>query len=166
MGQSVIVGLVAILSALIGGVMPQRIQRRSEERKLRREKLESLFIEIDDWFNNAFNLFCIQFDLVFEGAIDWNGYLDIINNQTYQGKFQKAKMTIYLYFNELENEYNKLVQSVQDINALINGEIKQSYAQGANINSFRPRHQEKIKLSLELMDAIRNHIRTLARSLS
>lgn len=79
---------------------------------------------------------------------------------------QKAKMTIYLYFNELENEYNKLVQSVQDINELINGEIKQSYTQGADINSFRKRHQEKIDLSLKLMDAIGNHVRTLARSLS
>ncbi len=166
MGQSIIVGLVAILSAFIGGVMPQWIQRRSDERKLRREKLESLYIEIEDWFNNAFNLLYIQFDLVYKGVIDWNGYLDLINNQTYQGKYQKAKMTIYLYFNELEDEYNKLVQSVQDINELINGEIKQSYTQGANIDSFRPLHQEKIDLSLKLMDALGKHVRTLAKSLS
>lgn len=72
----------------------------------------------------------------------------------------------YLYFNELEDEYNKLVQSVQDINELINGEIKQSYTQGANINSFRPLHQEKIDLSLKLMDALGKHVRTLAKSLS
>jgi len=164
--QSIVVGLIAIISALVGGVLPQWIQNFENEKKLKREKLETLYIDIENWFNNAFNIFYLQFDLIFKGVIDWDGYSDICIKQKPLGTHKKSEMTICLYFNELDEEYKQLLKSVTDINKFINGEIRQAYIRGEDVNSFKALHQEKVDFSINNMKSLQDHIRNLAGSLS
>jgi hypothetical protein len=163
--QSIVVGLVAIVSALVGGILPQWIQSLANEKKLKREKLESLYIDIEDWFNNAFNLLYLQFNLVYEGAIGWDEYIEILTKQESKGTFKKSEMTIYLYFNEMEDEYKQLRESIRDVSLLIEGEIKQSYIRGEDIRTFKGLHQKKIDSAIKNMDEVKNHLRKLAKSL-
>lgn len=164
--QSIVVGLVAIISALVGGILPQWIQRSENEKKLKRDKLETLYVDIENWFNNAFNIFFIQFNLVFKGAIGWDGYLDICNEQKPLGTHKKSEMTIYIYFNDLEKDYKQLVDSVQDITSFIHVEIQQAYIRGENIESFKSLYLEKVDVTLNSFNGIKNHIRDLAKSLN
>jgi hypothetical protein len=46
LGQSIVVGIVALLSALLGGFIPHFLQKRSALVSLKREKLEELYPKI------------------------------------------------------------------------------------------------------------------------
>ncbi len=74
--QSIVVGAVAILSAFIGGILPNKIQSKTKEKKIKCKKLEELYINIENWYNTVFNYMCAELSLVFDGHIDWNEYLD------------------------------------------------------------------------------------------
>lgn len=164
--QSIIVGVTAVSSAVIGGIIPNWIQNRNKINEIKREKLEELYIEIENWYNSAFSTFSLYFSLVFRGEIDWNGYLDLVIEEDKKGDHKKSTIILYLYFEELEKDFNRVKEAVIDVNSFIDRDIKQVYLSGEDIKPLRGKHYEKVVYANQSLDILKRHMQKIAKKLS
>lgn len=165
LSQSIIVGAVAILSAFIGGIIPNWIQNKNRINEIKREKLEELFIETENWYNSAYSVFYLQFSLVFNGHIDWNTYLDMIVEEDKKGDHKKSTIILYLYFKELEQDFNRVREAVIDVNTFINTDIKKLYLVGQDINSLREKYNKKVAYANKSAEILKEHMQKVAKRL-
>ena len=117
----------AAISAVFGVIIPNYLRSKSEYRTLRRNKLESLYDDINNWFTTTFCLVVLNFYFVFDKKINWDGYLDLIINSEKEKVFFKSEIIINLYFKELETDFINLTKANQGITKFINNEIKEPF---------------------------------------
>jgi hypothetical protein len=155
-----------ILGAVIGGVIPHFLREKSAYKTFRRNKLEELYDDINNWINYSF-MIPINFYLVFSKTIDWNGYLDkIIETEPGKSvKIFKSEIIINLYFKELVPDFNKLTKAYQNINGFINHEIKNAYLAGDEILIFKSEFDAKVKGITDLVEKLKEHIKTIAQKI-
>lgn len=163
--QSIIVGSVAIISALIGGIVPHSIHKKMESTTSKRLKLEELYINIENWYNMAFSILCIDFLLVLNGHIDWNAYLDRINSKKVQCEHVKTEIILYLYFKNLERYFIDLQESVVEINRYIDEEMKTAYLAKKNFDILRGEYMKKIDKANQSFDKLKKMMQDIAKNL-
>jgi len=154
-----------ILGAIIGGIIPHIIHERSTYKLFCKNKLEELYDDINNWINFSFMIPIINFYLVFNKEIDWNGYLDkIIESKADKHvRVFKSEIIINLYFKKLIPDFNVLTGAFQDANKFINNEIKNVYLTGNEILVFKPEFDAKVKNITDLAEKLREHIRIIAQ---
>lgn len=164
--QSLIVGGVAIISAVIGGVLPNIIHKKIKVKEIKRAKIESLYLDVENWFNHAFAIYALNFKLVLDGHINWNQYLDmIIKGDKSEGDFKRAKIIMYLYFNELEKDFTQLHKSIMELNDFIEGEVKLAYRKNAELSIFKSKHSDLVHQANNSLDILQKKMHKLAANL-
>jgi hypothetical protein len=156
-----------ILGAVIGGVIPHFLHEKFAYKSFRKNKLEELYDDINNWINYSFMIPIINFYLVFSKIIDWNGYLDkIIEAEPSKSvKVFKSEIILNLYFKELVPDFNKLTKAYQNINGFINNEIKNAYLAGDEILIFKSEFDAKVKDITGLEEKLKEHIKTIAQKI-
>ena len=164
---AVIAVVGVIVGSFIGGIIPHFLQKKSAYQALRRAKLEELYGNITLWINHCFSINIMSFTLVFKKQIDWNKYLDNINESSIADKnvFFKSEIIISLYFKELEADFIKLSKSFQDVTRLINIEIKKVYLADGDINIYKTNYDVLVKEIIILSDNLKNKIKRLAEKI-
>jgi uncharacterized protein Yka (UPF0111/DUF47 family) len=165
--QSLIVGGVAIVSAFIGGILPNRLQRKRDIATQKRQKLEELYTNIERWYITVFNMFCTEFRLVINKNIDWNGYLDRICAMEKEGDHVKSEIILFLYFPELEKEFVTLKNTVQEVNRFIDNDMKELYLSGISLLTKEKEYTKKVleanKAFSELKSKMNNSAKEIKR---
>lgn len=165
--NSIIVGTVGLLGAIIGGFFPNFIERKTREKIIKQSKLEEIYSEIEDWYNSAYKVMFIEFTLLIDGHINWNQYLDrIINNKYPQGGLKKIYIIIYLYFSELEKDFKTLHNTILDLDKYIHQDMKEFYLHGRDLNLLRSVHLKKTNIANASMEKLKEHMHILAKKIS
>jgi hypothetical protein len=153
------------ISAVFGVIIPNYLRSKSEYRLFRRNKLELLYDDINNWFNTSFNVFVLNFYLVLDNKTDWNSYLDYINKSNLEKEkvFFKSEIIINLYFKELEIDFINLTKANQAIIKFINTEIKKNYEMSDDIHIFKPDFHTKVMEIIALAEKLKVHIKDIAR---
>ena len=75
---------------------------------------------------------------VFDKGYDWNKYYDQITSHIEnKGEHIRSEIIISLYFPSMQEPYNMLKKSVQELNSFIERKVKHEYTLGHDINQFR-----------------------------
>jgi len=154
-----------ILGAVFGGIIPHYLHEKSIYKAFRKNKLEELYYDINNWINFSFSIPIINFYLVFNKEIDWNEYLDkIIESESVKHtKIFKSEIILNLYFKELIPDFNKLLEAFQNINNFIHNEIKTTYLAGCEILILKPEFDAKVKDITGLVERLKGKIRSVAQ---
>ena len=129
--------VIGAVLGLVGGVLPTILSNRREEKCLKREKLEELYKAITNWYNNASSM-VIYLIPVFDKGYDWNKYYDQITSHIEnKGEHIRSEIIISLYFPSMQEPYNMLKKSVQELNSFIERKVKHEYTLGHDINQYR-----------------------------
>ena len=155
----------AAISALFGVIIPNYLRSKSEYRALRKNKLEILYDDINNWFTTTFCMVALNFYLVFDKKIDWNGYLDLIINSEKEKVFFKSEIIINLYFKELETDFTNLTKANQGITKFINNEIKKAYLSGNDILVFKSDFHAWVLETTALAEKLKDHIKEIAQKI-
>jgi len=166
--SSLLPAIFAITGTVLGaviGIIPHYFREKSADKAFRKNKLEELYYDINNWINFSFSIPIINFYLVFKKVIDWNGYLDklIESEPGKHTKFFKSEIILNLYFKELIPDFNKLTESFQNVNRFINNEIKTVYLAGGEILVFKPEFDAKVKDITGLAENLKEKIKTIAQ---
>jgi gas vesicle protein len=153
----------AVIGAIFGVIIPNYLRTKSEYKSFRRGKLELLYDDINNWFINSYSNIVLNFYFVFDKKIDWNGYLDMINNSNKEKVFFKSEIIISLYFKELESDFINLTKANQTITKYINNDIKKAYLAGNDILIFKSDFHEKSIETAALAEKLKNHIKDIAK---
>jgi len=153
-----------VLGAVIG-IIPHYFREKSADKAFRKNKLEELYYDINNWINFSFFIPIINFYLVFKKEIDWNGYLKIISESepSKHTKFFKSEIILNLYFKELIPDFNKLTEAFQNTNRFINNEIKTVYLAGGEILVLKPEFDAKVKDITGLAENLKEKIKIVAQ---
>jgi len=112
-----------------------RHSEKLNDNKQRKERLEELYILIGHW-NNLFFSHYINLTLVMRGQIDYNQYLDMINDPEKKGvDFNRIEMIIDIYGGEFSQAFDKVIKVREKINA-INASHKRAYLNGSSGEDF------------------------------
>lgn len=162
----IITGALPLIGVIIGIFLPHRLNIKSTYKTFRQGKLEELYDDITKWINNIIGMI-INFNLVFKKAIDWNKYLDNIteNGSNKEINFFKSEIIICLYYKELEEDFNKLTLSIQDLTKFINNDIKTVYLAGHDINILGSEYDKKVKNICALAEILKEKIKDTARNI-
>ncbi|MCR4899371.1 MAG: hypothetical protein K5907_00960 [Treponema sp.] len=133
----IITFIIGAVIGLVGGVLPTILSNRREEKCLKREKLEELYKAVTNWYNNANSMFIFLMP-VFENRYDWNAYYDqFTSNMGNKGEHIRSEIIISLYFPSMQEPYDVLKKSVQDLNSFIERDIKCEYMLSHDITQYR-----------------------------
>ena len=133
----IITFIIGTVVGLVGGVLPIILSNRREEKCLKREKLEELYKAVSNWYNNASSMF-IFLKPVFENRYDWNAYYgQFTSNMENKGEHIRSEIIISLYFPSMQEPYNMLKKSVQDLNSFIEKDLKHEYMLSHDIAQYR-----------------------------
>ena len=154
-----------MVGAIFGGIIPHFLRVKTEYKSFRKNKLESLYDDLNNWFNTSYCLFVLNFYLVFDKKIDWNGYLDFINKSNIEKEkvFFKSEIIINLYFRELETDFKNLTKANQVIIKYINNDIKKTYLAGGDILAFKQDFHAKAMETTALAEKLKDHIKCIAQ---
>ena len=129
--------IIGAVVGLVGGALPTILSNRREEKCLKREKLEELYKDITKWYNNACAM-VIYLTPVFDKGYDWNAYYDqITTHMENKGEHIRSEIIISLYFPSMQESYDMLKKSVQELNSFIERKVKHEYMLGHDINQYR-----------------------------
>ncbi len=86
---------------------------------LKREKLEELYILVDNWLGGVFSHY-IKLTLVMRGEIDYNQYLDqvIVDGKEKPVDFSQLGMIVDIYGDDLESSYEKIMDARSELNEI------------------------------------------------
>jgi len=156
-----------ILGAVFGGIIPHYLREKSANKSFLKNKLELLYSDINLWLNKGFCAFIVNFNLVFDKVIDWNKYLDIINdsNISKDVDFFKIEIIVHLYFKELKTDFSNLTLAFQDLNRYINNEIKKIYLSGNDISLLKDNYNAKVKNVTLLAEKLKDSIKNIAKKI-
>jgi hypothetical protein len=178
--DTVYIGIGAILGALISvsGVwltnrssIKQLIIQHNNEKtvkadELKREKLEELYILIDNWLNAMFSQY-LMLSSVMKGDIDYNQYLDSVIEKGNQQNvdFCRFEMIVNIYSNDLEPYYQQLMTARDDINKIISSH-KAAYKSGdfngeKYITPFNAAMNKLEKLGSSFKKEIAKHVKSV-----
>lgn len=133
----IITFIIGAVIGLVGGVLPTILSNRREEKCLKREKLEELYKDITKWYNNASSIVIFLIP-VFDKRYDWNTYYDQFTSHIEnKGEHIRSEIIISLYFPSMQESYDVLKKSVQELNSFIERKVKHEYTLGHDINQYR-----------------------------
>lgn len=156
----VIGGLLAIFASYISNML--QVKKESLEKK--KNILETLYIDMRKWYNNAFSVYQ-DFSLVIDGECDWSQYLDKIISMKKNDGAIISKIRINLYFPELTDVYEKIVKAVQGIYKYIEDDIKRAYSSGRDLSKYKTPFFEKINNANKAYEEFENKVIILSRKL-
>lgn len=129
--------VIGAILGLLGGILPTILSNRREEKCLKRNKLEELYKGITNWYNNASSVMIFLIP-VFDKRYDWDTYYDQFTSSIEnKGEHIRSEIIISLYFPFIQESYDILKQSVQELDSFIEGELKHEYLQGHDISQYR-----------------------------
>lgn len=133
----IITFVIGAVLGLVGGVLPTILSNRREEKCLKREKLEELYKDVTKWYNNASSV-VIYLIPVFEKGYDWNTYYDQFTSHIENKEEHiRSEIIISLYFPFMQESYDMLKKSVQELTSFIEKDLKREYVQGHDISQYR-----------------------------
>ena len=128
---------IGAVVGLVGGALPTILSNRREEKCLKREKLEELYKDITKWYNNASSIVIFLIP-VFDKRYDWNTYYNQFTSSIEnKGEHIRSEIIISLYFPSMQESYDMLKKSVQELNSFIERKVKHEYMSGHDINQYR-----------------------------
>jgi hypothetical protein len=157
----------ACIGAVLGVIIPNHLRSKSDDRLFRKNKLELLYDDINNWFNATFSVIVLNFYLVIDKKMDWNGYINLIKNTDFEKEkvFFKSEIIISLYFKELETDFINLTQANQGINKYISNDIRNAYFAGDDILIFKTNFHAKVTETIALAERLKNHIKEIAQKI-
>ncbi|MCQ2966737.1 MAG: hypothetical protein MJ250_08415 [Alphaproteobacteria bacterium] len=133
----IITFVIGAVLGLVGGVLPTILSNRREEKCLKREKLEELYKDITKWYNNASSIVIFLIP-VFDKRYDWNTYYDQFTSSIEnKGEHIRSEIIISLYFPSMQESYDMLKKSVQELTSFVEKDLKHEYTQGHDISRYR-----------------------------
>jgi hypothetical protein len=142
----IITFIIGAVIGLVGGVLPTILSNRREEKCLKREKLEELYKNVTDWYNNASSrvIFLIP---VFEKRYDWNTYYEQLTSQIEnKGAHIRSEIIISLYFPSVQRLFETLTKNVQELGSFIETDLKHEYLLCHDISQYRGACAEKFNI--------------------
>ena len=103
--------LTIAASGVVSGVVTFRLNSRRDARRMRREKLEQLFLA-HSVFARQLGVGWFPYLMVMQGTIAYNDALDMVVKSSVDDDrpYEKMEMLVAIYFPELEKELTKLLQ--------------------------------------------------------
>ena len=78
-------------------------------------------------------------------------------------QFFKSEIIVNLYFKELINDLNNLIESIHNISRFINNDIKKTYLSGTDILIHKTVFDDKVNKITTLAEALKNKIKVLSQ---
>jgi len=111
-------------------------EERLSSQKIKKERLEELYILVCHWGNLFFSQY-MNLNLVMDGHIDYNEYLDRTSTKDLGGfDFSRIEMIIDIYGAQLGPAYEKVMEAREAINE-VNAAHKSAYKQGRAGDVFK-----------------------------
>ena len=104
---------VTIIVAFIAGYLPSYLNKKNDSLKSKTEKLEAFYVDVSEWFNSVF-LGLTAFNMVLNGKMTSSQYDEWFINNKIKNNQLRSEISLYLYFPNIEKEYNVMIKSVQD----------------------------------------------------
>ena len=102
--------LTIAASGVVSGVVTFKLNSRRDARRMRREKLEQLFLA-HSAFARQLGAGWLPYISVMQGAISYNDALDMVRKPPGDDRpYDKMEMLVAIYFPELGKELKKLLQ--------------------------------------------------------
>jgi hypothetical protein len=161
--------IFTIIGVIIGGlfsnIIPHFLQIRAEYKKFRKSKLEDLYNDLCNWLNTSSFLLIFNFKMVLKKEIDWNKYLDLINESDASEKIQfyKSEMIVNLYYKEFITDLNNLILLLRSLYHFINHDIKKTYLSGIDIRIHQAAYDEKVSVITTSIEQFKDKIKKLAQ---
>ena len=165
----------ALVGALIGGtcsifasLIPQKMQEKTANKKFLKAKLEELYYELNNWYNNMYIYLIRPIPSVFKKETEWGFYIgrDDIQKMEYQNSHFKSQILINLYFNEILHTFNKLTIEVESVDYFIHNDIWKAQNEGKDISNLQEEFNKKVISSNFLFTEVKLAILELAKKLS
>jgi len=161
----IIGGSIALVSSLVGAVVPHFLQSRTKKKNVLREKLESLYDWVVDWNNGCFTSLVLYFGLVIKDEISWDEYNDMIIEGDKKTEIKKADAVSAMYFPDIYLELEKSKMISQKLSRYINGPLKKAYLNGVDFHPYLQEYDGIVKSLNEQFTRIEDLMINKAKSL-
>lgn len=136
---------------------------RSEKARSRRERLEELYVLIGHWSNLLSSDF-LYLSLVMKNEIDYNSYLDEINNRGVKHDLARLGMIVDIYGFDLKTEFAALLSMADEWRAVTQA-FKKAYQSGEDGRRFlKPSMEVQLKIESSVAE-FRSKVASVVRSL-
>jgi hypothetical protein len=158
--------LTALVSGIVAAIVTYRLNANKEVIFLMRRKAEELFIYTNEFSTRFVAHYYVYFS-VFEGKMDYNSTLDLINSNTDKSDKgndrRNMEMITRIYFPEIENYLDELFRR-QDIVSTVVSAHKAAYKAQKADTSVWPRRLEEALLDFnQALEHFNNAIIAKAR---
>lgn len=150
----IITFVIGAVLGLVGGVLPTILSNRREEKCLKREKLEELYKDITKWYNNASSIVIFLIP-VFDKRYDWNTYYNQFTSSIEnKGEHIRSEVIISLYFPSMQEPYDMLKKSVQELTSFVEKDLKHEYLLSHDISQYRGACAQKFDICNKNFDEL------------
>lgn len=119
MDTNIVVAIIT--SGTVSALISFYLTSRQEDKKLRQERLEELFIRLSQWIK-SFSIYSLNFRHAMQGKLSLNDVYDMMENistKEEKDNLDKIEMIIGVYFPALQTNYDDLMSCRKTTNEVI-----------------------------------------------
>jgi len=149
LGVQILIAIFTIMaSGVIAAIVSHRLNESKDERAIKMQKLEELFIHAERFCNAVFRVSatCLS---VMANKITYNDMLDIqidADNSADIGHYGKCIMIVKFYHNEIQSAWDLVISCRDEINT-IQAEFRCEYEKAGNTVEY-PQYRRKYRDAL------------------
>lgn len=157
--------IIGAVVGLVGGILPTILSNHREEKCLRREKLEELYKDVTNWYNYVFFMVA-SFTPVLDKRYDWNKYYDQLSSYVEsKGACIRSEIIISLYFPSMQEPFEVLKKSIQELASFIEKDLRHEYMLGHDISRYKGCFAKKFDACSEIYEKLTTFLKKEASKL-